>query len=341
MKVFGLHGSVYRGAGLASRLATATDATTIALRRVALVRWQAARRQGLSAAQAAQAVGVSRASLYRWQKRPQPRSRRPHHTRPTTWRGTRLVDQVEALRRQYPMWGKRKIAVMLRRQGEGSSISTVGRILHYLIDRRRITPVPLLRRMPGPCRFRRLAEQRYARRLPKGTKPTQPGELVQLDTLFVNVAPGIAVKHFTAYDPVAKWTNALVASSATAGRARALLEKLIAASPFPVKGIQVDGGSEFMAEFEQLCADQRLTLFVLPPKRPQLNGAVERTQSTWRYEFYACHDLPSRLSELQVEVDRFAHHFNYVRPHQALGDLTPAEYLATRSQAAFTASHMC
>jgi hypothetical protein len=138
------------------------------------------------------------------------------------------------------------------------------------------TPVSLLRRNPGHRRFRRLAEQRHARRLPKGLKPAQPGELVQLDTLFVNSAPDRSVKHFTAYDPVAKWTTALVASIATAGRARALLEKVIAASPFPVTGIQVDGGSEFIAEFDQLCADQELTLFVLPPKRPQLKGAVER-----------------------------------------------------------------
>ena len=57
--------------------------------------------------------------------------------------------------------------------------------------------------------------------------------------------------------------------------------------PFPVRGIQVDGGSEFMAAFEQACADNDLALFVLPPKRPQLNGGVERAQGSWRYEFYA------------------------------------------------------
>ena len=58
--------------------------------------------------------------------------------------------------------------------------------------------------------------QRHAKRLPKGMKPIRPGELVQIDTLFVNVAPDKAVKHFTAYDPVAKWTVALVAGRATA-----------------------------------------------------------------------------------------------------------------------------
>lgn len=95
-----------------------------------------------------------------------------------------------------------------------------------------------------------------------------------------------------------------------------------------------------MAQFEQLCAAKKLQLFVLPPKRPQLNGAVERAQSTWRYEFYACHDLPTRLTALQQAVDRFAYHFNHIRPHQALGDLTPSEYLASCSQRDPAASHM-
>ena len=63
--------------------------------------------------------------------------------------------------------------------------------------------------------------------------------------------------------------------------------------PFAVKGIQIDGGSEFMAVFEQACADKGLALFVLPPRSPKLNGAVERYQGAWRYEFYACSDLPT------------------------------------------------
>ena len=84
----------------------------------------------------------------------------------------------------------------------------VGRILTKLMARGVVTPVPMLRRKPGPRRLRILG-QRHAKRLPKGMKPIRPGELVQIDTLFVNVAPDKAVKHFTAYDPVAKWTVAL------------------------------------------------------------------------------------------------------------------------------------
>lgn len=340
MKVFGLQAALYRGASLASRVNTAATNATMAERHHLLERWHTARRQGLSTAQAAAAVGVSRATLYRWQKHTELRSRRPRRVRANTWRATPMVTEVEAIRQRYPMWGKRKIAVLLRRQGRHISVSTTGRILRYLMDRRRITPVPLLRRRPGPRRFRRLSQQRHARRLPKGTRPQEPGQLMQIDTLFVNLAPGKAIKHFTAYDPVAKWTTALVASNASASRAAALLERLMAACPFPIRGIQVDGGSEVMAQFEQLCAAKKLQLFVLPPKRPQLNGAVERAQSTWRYEFYACHDLPTRLTALQQAVDRFAYHFNHIRPHQALGDLTPSEYLASCSQRDPAASHM-
>ena len=119
---------------------------------------------------------------------------------------------------------------------------------------------------------------------------------------------------------------------------RSLLDKLIAEAPFAIHGIQVDGGSEFRADFEAACKEKNLALYVLPPKRPELNGAVERAQSSWRYEFYACYDLPARLDKLQTYVDAFAHRFNHVRPHDALDGKTPAEYLQTISAA--PPSHM-
>src|ERR1700724_773820 len=80
-----------------------------------------------------------------------------------------------------------------------------------------------------------------------------------------------------------------------------------AEAPFAVRGIQVDGGAEFKSVFEAECQARGLELFVLPPKRPNLNGCVERAQSTWRYEFYATYDLPHRIDKLQAFVDAFAH----------------------------------
>lgn len=201
-----------------------------------------------------------------------------------------------------------------------------------------VEQVPTLRQRKGGRA--RQWRRKHAQRLPKGTKPTTPGELVQVDTLSVNVRPERAIKQFTAYDPVARFTAAKAFTAASAGCAKNFLDKLLAAFPFSVKGIQVDGGSEFMAEFEQACHDKGLVLFVLPPKRPDLNGAVERAQGSWRYEFYACHDLPRQLERLNKHIDAFAHLYNHYRPHGALGGRTPNEYFQTLS-AAPPLSHMC
>ena len=201
-------------------------------------------------------------------------------------------------------------------------------------------PRPSFRRRPGGRRFRFDTRQRYAKRLAKGRKAKAPGELVQIDALFVNVRPDKAIKHFTAYDPVAKWTIGHVATAASASAARDLLDKLLVSAPFKVRGIQVDGGSEFMSRFERHCRSKSLELVVLPPKRPDLNGCVERAQSSWRYEFYASYDLPRRIDQLQPLVDAFAHRYNPYGPHQALGDRTPAQYLKSLSSET-PPSHMC
>ena len=339
MQVFGLPRQLIRNGRAASRLLDAkSSCSEAARRRDAVARWLQARADGLTADQAARAVGVSRATLYRWEADAEPKSRRPRRVRKPAWTPD-LARAVEDLRADNPMYGKRKLAALLRRDGAKASVSTVGRILRKLMDKGAVTPVPTLRRNPQVRRTRLTTKERYARRLPKGLKPKHPGEIVQIDTLFVNVRPDTAIKHFTAYDPVAKWTVGRVAGKASAQSAKALLEKLCAEAPFPITGIQVDGGSEFKAEFEQACADKGLVLYVLPPKRPQLNGAVERAQGAWRYEFYGCFDLPHRIDKLQAYVDAFAHRYNHHRPHQALGDRTPAEYLATISSGP-PASHM-
>jgi putative transposase len=83
-------------------------------------------------------------------------------------------------------------------------MSTVGRILRKLVERGAVTPVPILRRRPGGRRLRITQPARYAKRLAKGRKARTPGELVQIDRLFVNLRPDKPIKHFTAYDRVAK-----------------------------------------------------------------------------------------------------------------------------------------
>ena len=337
MQVRALPRQIIRGATLASRLAAQTPRIEAARRDVLLRRWHQARRDGLTAAQAARAVGVSRASLYRWNKRAEPLSRRPRTTRPKTWTPA-LIAEVERLRADFPMWGRAKLGPLLRQGGFAVSDATTGRILAHLVTRGRVIPVPTLRRRPRSHRW--TARRHHAVRLPKGLKPSQPGGLVQIDTLSVNVAPDRAIKHFTAYDPVAKWTVGLAADRATAASAARFLDKLQRDMPFPVQAIQVDGGSEFKAEFEQACADRRITLYELPPKCPQLNGAVERCNGAWRYEFYSVYDLQPNIAAINPILDAFQHLYNHHRPHGALAGLTPAAHLQRQRANEAPTSHM-
>lgn len=328
MQVRGLPRHIIRSACAASRVAAKPLNSVAASREDALQRWRQARADGLTAQQAARAVGAGRASLYRWHKRVEPRSRRPHRVRKTTWT-SELVEAVEALRLDYPMWGRAKLGPLLRAEGFAVSDATVGRIIAHLVARGAVEPVAARRRRRHAHRWS--PRRRHAARLPKGLKADRPGALVQIDTLTVSLAPGKSIKHFTAYCPAAKWIAAAASERATAKAAARFLDKLLAEMPFPIKAIQVDGGSEFMADFEAACAKRGLSLYVLPPKSPQLNGAVERAQSTWRYEFYATYELPHRLAEIAPLIDSFAHLYNHHRPHGALGGQTPAQYLQSIS----------
>ena len=336
MQIRGLHRAIYRGAYLASRL-EAQERSDEAQRRDAVARWQQARRDGLTAQRAAKAVGVPVSTLYRWSKDASSKSRRPKRARKTTWT-TALVQAVEEWRLEEPMWGKAKIVVKLKEQGLAASEATVGRILAHLVKRGAVLPVPTMRKAARTQKWS--AKRRSAERLPKAAKAREPGQIVQLDTVYLTLAPGHTAKQFTAYDPIAKWTVAKAYRRATAASAALFLDKLAANMPFKVDAIQVDGGSEFMAEFESACQMRAIKLFVLPPKSPQINGAVERCNSAWRYEFYAVYDLPTRVEDLNPLIDAFQHRYNTHRPHGALGGKTPAQYLASRQANEKPVSHM-
>ena len=97
-----------------------------------------------------------------------------------------------------------------------------------------------------------------------------------------------------------------VAIRASAQAATALLGKLCAEAPFPITGIQVDGGSELSADFERALATRGLTLFALPPKRHQLNGGVKQAQGSRRYELYDSLNVPTQSTSSKAQRS-FAH----------------------------------
>jgi len=278
---------------------------------------------------------ISPQTFYRWKRRYNPRypasleerSHRPRHLRQPAY-STELVEAALRLREEYPRWGKDKLVVLLREKGVSCSASTVGRIIRKLKERGVL-------REPAPNHISARKRQRkrpYAIRKPKGYGISLVGDLVQLDTLDVRPLPGVSLKHFTAHDVVSRWNIVSVYSRATAGTATDFLDTLERRMPFPVKAIQVDGGSEFQAIFEEECQKRDIKLFVLPPRSPKLNGAVERAHRTHIEEFYEVTESSFALSELRGELLEWERVYNTVRPHQALGYVTPFKFLEQQKE---------
>lgn len=142
----------------------------------------------------------------------------------------------------------------------------------------------------------------YAVRKPRDYLVQQPGDLVQRDTQDVRPVPGVVLKHFTSQDVTSRWNVLDLHSRATAGTATQALETIQQRMPFSIRAIQVDGGSEFMADFERTCQAKGIRLFQLPPRSPKLNGGVERANRTHTEEFYECSLAEPTVADLGAEL---------------------------------------
>jgi transposase InsO family protein len=273
---------------------------------------------------------ISPNTFYRWKKRYDPhnlktledRSRRAKHLRQPTY-SAETVNAVLKLREEYPRWGKEKLAILLQGEGHHVSVSMVGRILKRLKDKG-ILKEPLVNSIAAR-KYRR--QRPYAIRKPKEYMAKEPGDIVGVDTLDVRPLPGVIIKHFTARDIISRWDVLEAYTRATAKTAASFINTILERMPFPVRAIQVDGGSEFQDIFEEECQRRGIKLFVLPPRSPKLNGHVERAQRTHTEEFYEITDAGFDLPELNQALLKWEKVYNTIRPHQALGYLTPKRFL--------------
>lgn len=316
-----IYGSILPGAASIARSAFLTDRLTERAKyRLKMLDWHKTR--GNNSSLTARRFGIGRMTLYRWLKRFRKcgviglneYSRKPKTLRrpATPWQ---IVARVVELRKQYPAWSKHKLAAILKREGFFAPESTVGRILKRkgLIDER-------------ISRKRRNSAFRPKARFPKGLRINQEGQMIQMDTKHIMLAGGKKFYQFTAIDVLGKRRVMRIYSSESSRNGALFLKECIASFPFPIQNVQTDNGAPFLKEFDKLCKELNIPHYFIYPRHPKQNTYVEISHGADKREFYKQGNTYSILSIMRESIKGWESVWNNFRPHEALGQLTPAEY---------------
>jgi transposase InsO family protein len=284
-------------------------------------------RTGASIAEVCRRRGISRASYYRYRRRYleegvdglEPRSRRPRAS-PAQIEPT-LEARIVELRRRHPRWGARRIHAELRRGGiEPPAVATIHRALrrNHLVA-------------PQPPR-RAKASKRFEREF--------CNDLWQIDGTELALAGGERVWVIDCLDDHARFLLAAIACASPSGEAAwACFVAASSAYGLP-RQLLSDNHSSFTGRlygievaFERKLAEVGVELINAAPAHPQTLGKLERFHRTLK-EWLAEEGPPLDLEHLQLLLDRFRAHYNRERPHQGIGNQTPAErYLPAAAKA--------
>ena len=100
--------------------------------------------------------------------------------------------------------------------------------------------------------------------------------------------------------------------------------------------IRVDNGPEFTSlEFSEWCRIQQVELQFIQPGKPMQNGYIERFNRTFRQDVLDAH-LFLAIDQVRVLVEKWMDDYNFSRPHEALGGITPYQ-----AEAKFSSKQAC
>jgi len=274
---------------------------------------------------------LARPTLYRWKKTYEdsgkklnsliPKSTRPHQTRMMQV-SLPVFSLIKTLREEYPRMGKAKIKLFVDAfcQKEGIltfSESKIGKV----IKRNNLF-------YAGKTQCKRSKSGKALRqriKLCPNLKEIKPGYL-QLDGFKFYYLQRYYY-FLTAVEIVSRQAWVRLIPRLNSKHAQAFLKDILATSHYPIHTIQTDNGSEFKKYFEKAAKEAKLTHLFSYPKHPKTQGFVERFNWTVQDEFlFSFEDLLLHPEDFHEELVKWMVYYNQVRPHQALGYLTPYQY---------------
>lgn len=225
-------------------------------------------------------------------------------------RDTPSLEAMKRLSAQYPRYGYRRIRVFLRREGHGMSRHRAHRLW-------RLAGLQLPRRRPR----RRVASSR-----PRPVPAFGPNQVWAYDFVFDACANGQQIKCLTVIDEFTRECLAIdVAGSIRSARVIEVLARLISEHGAP-RYLRSDNGPEFVSQaILEWLAKAHIDTVLNDPGKPWQNGADESFNGKLRDECLSLEWFRSR-EEARVVIETWRRHYNHVRPHSSLKDLTPIEF---------------
>lgn len=174
----------------------------------------------------------------------------------------------------------------------------------------------------------RLPKKKKKKLRRKGYQPTQPGDLVQIDTIvkFIN---GLKRYIITAIDLNSDFAFAYAYTTASSLNTKDFFDKLSSVAPFTVKRVQTDNGSEFEHHFRDYLKEKNIIHYHNYPRRPQMNAFVERFNRTIQEEFVNWNQqiLGYDLDEFNHKLINWLLWYNTERPHHSLKMISPMKFI--------------
>lgn len=234
-------------------------------------------------------------------------------------------------------WGKKKISVVLKRDYNlKASPNTVNSYLH---KHKRISPKISLKNTTAMINKKlRDSENLLFKvkfRPPKILKDYAPGALVEKDMKYV---PKPEQKHMMGKHQENFWYQHTEVDSFTRLRAIEVSDgqdtkttidchrRAVKRLPFKIACENTDNGFENNNDFSKELKKENVFHFYSNNATPTDNPRVERSHLTDDLEFYHKVGVSNDLETQKERTQNWEDRYNFKRPHQALGYLTPTEF---------------
>jgi putative transposase len=254
-----------------------------------LVAWQ------VSIRRACHALRVERSSYHY-------RARRPEQAD--------LKQRIKEIAETRVRYGYRRIHVLLRREGWKVNAKRIWRLYRELgLQLRNKTPK---RRVKA-----KLREDRGA--------ATTPNQIWAMDFVHDQLFDGKKIRALTIVDTFSRLSPGIDVRQSYRGMdVVETLERIAAETGYP-KTIRVDNGPEFISKELDLWAFMKgVTLDFSRPGKPTDNAFIESFNGKFRAECLNANWFLS-LDEARRKCETWRRDYNEVRPHSAIGNITPIE----------------